>query len=294
MPTSRLLVVEDNRDIANVLHLYLTGQGYQVKVTPRGRDALSFSRLELPSLILLDILLPDLDGYEVCRALRSSPRTGHIPIIFLTQKDERSDRITGLQLGVDDYITKPFDIEELGLRIQNVLSRTERERLTDPRTGLPGGKLVEDQVAGLLAAEGWGLLACRIEGFDRYLESRGPLAGDEVLRGVTQFLGQTVDALGGPDDFIGHDWAGSYTILTNAFAAPAVAERLRDRFEDETRAVRTAAEELVPGGRKQDPPPRLYLAVGLLTSTEGPFNRSEDLLEAATRARRRDAYERAG
>jgi CheY-like chemotaxis protein len=289
-----LLVVEDNRDIANVLHLYLTGQGYQVKVTPRGRDALSFSRLELPSLILLDILLPDLDGYEVCRALRSSPRTGHIPIIFLTQKDERSDRITGLQLGVDDYITKPFDIEELGLRIQNVLSRTERERLTDPRTGLPGGKLVEDQVAGLLAAEGWGLLACRIEGFDRYLESRGPIAGDEVLRGATQFLAQSVDALGGPDDFIGHDWTGSFTVITNAFAAPSLAERLRERFEDETRTTRSAAEDLAPGGRKHDPPPRMYLSVGAVTSAEGPFERAEDLIEAAARARRRDAYERAG
>jgi CheY-like chemotaxis protein len=294
MAKERILVVEDNRDIANVLKLFLTSRGYLVKVTPRGRDALSLSRLELPNLILLDILLPDLDGYEVCRALRTSPRTGHIPIIFLTQKDERSDRIAGLQLGVDDYITKPFDIEELGLRIQNVLQRTERERLTDPRTGLPAGKLVEDQVAGLLTVEGWGLLACRLEGFERYLESRGPLAGDEVLRGATQFLGQTIDALGGPDDFIGYDWAGSYTILTNAFGAPAVAERLRERFEDETRAARNAAEELAPGGRKHDPPPRLYLAVGLVISAEGPFSRSEDLLEAAARARRRDAYERAG
>ena len=294
MAKERILIVEDNRDIAKVLELFLNEQGYLVKVTPRGRDALSLSRLELPNLILLDILLPDLDGYEVCRALRTSPRTGHIPIIFLTQKDERSDRITGLQLGVDDYITKPFDIEELGLRIQNVLQRTERERLTDPRTGLPAGKLVDEQVTGLLAAEAWGLLACRIEGFDRFLESRGPLAGDEVLRGATQFLGQTVDALGGPDDFIGHDWSGSFTVVTNAFSAPAVAERLRDRFEDETRAARASAEDLAPGGRKHDPPPRLYLAVGLLTSAEGPFTRSEELLEAAARARRRDAYERAG
>jgi PleD family two-component response regulator len=294
MAKERILLVEDNRDISNVLHLYLTNQGYLVKTTPRGRDALSLSRLELPNLILLDILLPDLDGYEVCRTLRTSPRTGHIPIIFLTQKDERSDRITGLQLGVDDYITKPFDIEELGLRIQNVLQRTERERLTDPRTGLPGGKMVEDQIASLLSTEDWGLLACRIEGFDRYLESRGPLAGDEVLRGVTQFIGQTVDALGGPDDFIGHDWVGSYTILTSAFAAPAVAERLRDRFEDETRAARKSAEELAPARREHDPPPHMYLAVGLVTSSEGPFRRSEDLLEAAARARRRDAYERAG
>lgn len=294
MAKERILLVEDNRDISNVLQLYLTNQGYLVKSTPRGRDALSLSRLELPHLILLDILLPDLDGYEVCRTLRTSPRTSHIPIIFLTQKDERSDRITGLQLGVDDYITKPFDIEELGLRIQNVLQRTERERLTDPRTGLPGGRMVEEQVAALLSAEAWGLLACRIEGFERYLESRGTLAGDEVLRGVTQFIAQTVDALGGPDDFIGHDWADSYTILTSAFAAPGIAERLRDRFDDETRATRQMAETLAPAHREHDPAPRIFLAVGTVTASDGPFQSSEALLEAAARARRRDAYERAG
>jgi DNA-binding response OmpR family regulator len=82
-------------------------------------------------------MLPDIDGYEVCRTLRTNTRTSHIPVIFLTQKDERSDKLQGLELGADDYITKPFDIEELKLRVQGAIRRSERESLTDPRSGLP-------------------------------------------------------------------------------------------------------------------------------------------------------------
>jgi DNA-binding response OmpR family regulator len=95
----------------------------------RGQEALDKTRCGMPHLIVLDIMLPDIDGYEVCRTLRTNTRTSHIPVIFLTQKDERSDRLQGLELGADDYITKPFDIEELKLRVQNAIARSERESL---------------------------------------------------------------------------------------------------------------------------------------------------------------------
>lgn len=292
--SERILVIDDDADVVRFVRMSLEREGYEVATALLGNAGLRDALEQPPDLILLDILMPDLDGLELLSRLRVNPSTSSVSVVLLTARTDSRDRVRGLELGADDYITKPFDIEELGLRIQNVLSRTERERLTDPRTGLPGGRLVEDQVAGLLASESWGLLACRVEGFDRYLESRGPLAGDEVLRGAAQYLAQTVDALGGSDDFIGHDWMGSFTVITNAFAAPSLAERLRERFEDETRATRTAAEDLAPGGRKHDPPPRMYLSVGVVTAADGPFARAEDLNEATARARRRDAYERAG
>ena len=118
MGKARILVVEDDFDISNMLKIYFSGQGYDVEVAARGSQALEKTRQELPHLIVLDIMLPDIDGYEVCRQLRISTRTSHIPIIFLTQKDERSDKLQGLELGADDYITKPFDIEELKLRVE--------------------------------------------------------------------------------------------------------------------------------------------------------------------------------
>jgi PleD family two-component response regulator len=215
-----------------------------------------------------------------------------VPIIFLTQKDERSDRITGLQLGVDDYITKPFDIEELALRIQNVISRAERDRLTDPRTGLPAARLIQEQAARLLGQEDWALLDCRIEGFERALDVLGSAAGDEVLRSTAHLIGQVVDGLGTPDDFLGHDWAGRFTVTTNAIGAEAIADRLRTRFDDEVEGIQARAATLSPRAGPPEPPPRMFLAVGVLNASEGSFGSVEELMEAGARARRRDAYER--
>ena len=146
MSKAKILVVEDDVDISNMLRIYFSGQGYEVQVAPRGGDALDYTRRQLPHLIVLDIMLPDMDGYAVCKELRTTTRTSHIPIIFLTQKDERSDKIAGLELGADDYITKPFDIEELKLRVQNAIQRSEMISLTDANSGLPSGRLIEDQL----------------------------------------------------------------------------------------------------------------------------------------------------
>src|SRR5438128_2416368 len=150
MSKGRILVVEDDFDISNMLRIYFTGQGFEVSVAPRGNDALAMTRQSLPHLIVLDIMLPDMDGYAVCKQLRTTTRTSHIPIIFLTQKDERSDKIAGLELGADDYITKPFDIEELKLRVQNAIAAANRTTNTDSKSGLATGRLIEDHLRDLM------------------------------------------------------------------------------------------------------------------------------------------------
>src|SRR5512147_1269421 len=173
MGKGRILVVEDDFDISNMLRIYFTGQGYDVQVAPRGGDALTLTRKQLPQLIVLDIMLPDMNGYDVCRELRSTTRTSHIPIIFLTQKDERSDKIAGLELGADDYITKPFDIEELRLRVQGAMRRSERESLTNPTTGLPSGKLIEEQLKLLMRRKGWCMLYVGINNLESFNDKYG-------------------------------------------------------------------------------------------------------------------------
>ncbi|MBN8581220.1 MAG: response regulator, partial [Anaerolineae bacterium] len=182
MGTARLMVVEDDLDIANMLKIYFTGLQYDVDVANRGRDALEKTRQVLPHLIVLDIMLPDIDGYEVCRTLRTNTRTSHIPVIFLTQKDERSDKLQGLELGADDYITKPFDIEELKLRVQGAIRRAERESLTDPRSGLPAGRLIEEQLRRIIREKSWALLDLRVNNFEAFKDVYGFVAGDDVLR----------------------------------------------------------------------------------------------------------------
>ena len=107
MSKGRILVIEDDFDIANMLRIYFAGMMFETHVAQRGSDGLALARRQLPDVIILDIVLPDMDGYAVCRELRTATRTSHVPIIFLTQKDERSYRIGGLELGADDYVTKP-------------------------------------------------------------------------------------------------------------------------------------------------------------------------------------------
>jgi DNA-binding response OmpR family regulator len=158
MNKTRILVVEDQPDIATMLRIYFNSQGYEVDIATRGTEALQKTRLQLPHLILLDIMMPEMDGYEVCRRLRNTQRSKHIPIIFLTQKDDRSDKIAGLQLGADDFITKPFDIEELKLRVQNTLRLSQENNLRDPRTGLPSGSLLEDELRAMIRTDKWAYL----------------------------------------------------------------------------------------------------------------------------------------
>ncbi len=228
-----LLVVEDDPDTANLIHLYFSGHPYMVEIVARGQDAITHARQHPPDLVLLDINLPDIDGYTVCKELRSSARTSHIPIIFLTERSAQSDRVAGLGAGAQDYVTKPFDLEELRLRVRGLIARSERENLADPRTRLPTGPLINEQLQHLKSQPGWSAVECRIEAFQPFVDSNGFVAGDDVLKFTAHLLREVVDESGTPDDFIGHPFNDTFLILTVAANVPALADRLKARFDAE-------------------------------------------------------------
>ncbi len=290
MSKGRILVVEDDVDISNMLRIYFSSQGYETTVAGRGREALDRCKQQLPHVVVLDIMLPDIDGYEVCTQLRTNLRTSHIPIIFLTQKDERSDKIAGLELGADDYITKPFDIEELRLRVQGAIRRAERESLTNPTTGLPSGKLIEEQLRLLMRKKGWGLLYIGISNLDPFNDKYGFVAGDEVLRFAALLLGETVDQLGTPEDFIGHVGGDDFIIITVQDKAQATADALSKRFSAEVAThydfKDRQAGALVYNDQKY---PFMKLAIGLVTSATLEFADIREITESAAEARRRAA-----
>ncbi|GAB4581585.1 MAG: response regulator [Anaerolineales bacterium] len=233
MGKARILIVEDDIDISNMLRIYFGGQGYDVDAALSGSEALEKTRQGLPHLIVLDIMLPGMNGYDVCKTLRTQTRTSHIPIIFLTQKDERSDKLQGLELGADDYITKPFDIEELKLRVQNAIARAERESLTDPRSGLPSGRLIEDQLRRIIRRDNWELMDIRVNHFEPFREVYGFVAGDDVLRFTAMLMGEVVDAFGTPNDFIGHPGGENFVIITSEQNGAHIRQRLKARFAEE-------------------------------------------------------------
>lgn len=294
MGKPRLLIVEDDFDILNMLKIYFTGHNYEVETAPRGNDALEKTRQSLPHLIVLDIMLPDIDGFEVCRILRTNTRTSHVPIIFLTQKDERSDKLQGLELGADDYITKPFDIEELKLRVQRAISRAEQQSLTDPRSGLPSGRLIEEQLRRIIRQPAWALMDVRINHFDTFKDVYGFVAGDDVLRFTAMMIGEVIDDQGTQDDFIGHAGGDSFIIITSDENAPKIRQSLKTRFSEDVLAHYSFIDReqgyvvTINESGQQIKTPLMSMSVGIVSPTQYDFADIREITEIAAEARRSD------
>jgi DNA-binding response OmpR family regulator len=294
MGNARLLVVEDDVDISNMLRIYFSTQGYQVDVAQRGREALDKTRQGMPNVIVLDIMLPDIDGYEVCKTLRTNTRTSHIPVIFLTQKDERSDRLQGLELGADNYITKPFDIEELKLYVQNAIARSERESLTDPQSGLPSGRLIEDQLRRIIRKKGWAFMDIRINAFEAFKNVYGFIAGTDVLRFIGILIGEVIDELGMPDDFIGHAGGDNFVVITSETTAPAIRQRIKTRFADEVQSHYNFLDRQQGFINAPDENGKIYksplmtLGLGIVSPSTHSFSDIREITELAAEERRQD------
>ena len=295
MGKSRLLIVEDDVDIGNMLRIYFGGMDFDVDVAVRGSEALEKTKQNQPNLIVLDIMLPDIDGYEVCRNLRTNLRTSHIPVIFLTQKDERSDKLQGLELGADDYITKPFDIEELKLRVQGAINRAKRESLTDPRSGLPAASLIENQLRKIIRQTGWAYLDMKINNFEPFKDVYGFVAGDDVLRFTAMLLGEVVDELGTSSDFIGHAGGDNFIVISTDDKAATIRARLKDRFDAEVLSHYNFMDR--QQGFVQAPAPDgtttkvpfMTMSVGIVSPSAHSFADIREITELAAEARRQDS-----
>jgi DNA-binding response OmpR family regulator len=200
----KILIVEDDLDVANLLNVYFRVQGYEVEAVAMGEEGVSACLTARPDIVILDIRLPDIDGYEVARRLRSNRRTADIPIIFLSEKRDRSERLQGLEIGADDYVPKPFDVQELRLRIRNALQRARQDSLTNPVTGLPDGKLVDERISEYPNQADRSILVITLENLDQFREAYGFVASDDVLRAVSLMIQNTMKESEGEDGFLGH------------------------------------------------------------------------------------------
>lgn len=296
MSKEKILVVEDGLDIATLLNLYFTAQGYEVLTASRGKAAIELCKQALPNLALLDVGLPDMDGYEVGKAIRAGRTTHHIPIVFLTAHGERKDRLKGLgEVQAQYYIVKPFDIEEVHAIVKNLIEENLRKNQRHPITDLPTADIVNDELRSLLSSDGWALGLIRLNGFDTFTQAYGSVAGEEALKFVAKLLNETVDALGVDSDFIGQVAVGPDFIIT---AAPerlnAICQQLIARFDegvdvhyafrDRKRGFIEVLDE--DGTSRQQP--FMTLSIVVLTSADGPFEDIRFLTEAAEKVRSRN------
>ena len=274
----KLFVVEDDLDLAEMLRAYFASQGYDISTVAEGKKAIRLIKEEMPDVVILDIRLPDIDGYEVCRRLRHSRQTQHLPIIFLTERRRREDKLAGLELGAVDYITKPFDIMELRLRIRNALRRAELRTLHNPITGLPEGPLVQERLETLVEEKGWGLVIASIEGLNKFRDEYGFVAADDVTRAVSLMLTNAMQEDGAEEDFIGHTDASVFVIITGAERCEQLAERCRVRLEPSVQYFYPALDR--PRIDELGESERLSVKVATLTFEDGEFSSLEDVGKA--------------
>jgi DNA-binding response OmpR family regulator len=209
----KLLIIEDDLDIADMLNAYFRVQGYEVFISNWGEDGVRAVANFKPDLVLLDIRLPDIDGYEVARRLRTDRKTKNVPIIFLTEKRDRSDRLQGLEIGADDYITKPFDVQELRLRVRNAIKRANQDTLTNPVTGLPEGEIVLEQIREYITKGSWAILLVSLQNVEAFRDQYGFVASDDVIRAVSLMLTNCLSETGSREEFIGHLTATEFLLL---------------------------------------------------------------------------------
>ncbi len=278
-----ILIVEDDLDLAEMLNAYFRVQGYEVSSAAWGEEAIRHSLDTTPDLVVLDIRLPDIDGYEVCRRLRSHRRTQDIPIIFLTEKRDRVDRLQGLELGVVDYITKPFDIQELRLRVRNVLQRAGTHAYNNPVTGFAEGTPITERLNKLLYDEDWAILALSIVGLDAFREQYGFVASDDVLRAISLMISNALRESGSETDFVGHLGQHDFVIITAPERINAIRERVETRIQQSMEYFYPLKDR--DKARRGTQRAGLQLSSGIVTANNGPFESVDTLKNALARVR---------
>ena len=230
-PKPVLLVVEDDLDIAEMLTAYFRAVGYEVLTVNWGEDGVRLCQHILPNLVLLDVRLPDIDGFEVARRLRASRKTAHIPIIFATDQREKKDRLHGLQLQADDYVTKPYDVHELVLRVRNSLARAKLQPLSNVITAMPEGQLVDEALSAALRKPGSAYTVATIQNLNKFHEVYGFVAMNELLRAVSLFCSEIMYEPSPVEPFIGHIRPEAFVLISDQENLALLKERLRCKLE---------------------------------------------------------------
>ena len=284
-----MLVVDDDPDVARFVEVNLRSAGYDVAVASNGEEALEKAVELRPDLILLDVMMPKLDGFEVAQRIRRDTRTSSCSIIMLTAKALSSDKVVGLSSGADDYIIKPFDPVELLARVKGTLRRAREMRALSPLTGLPGNVRVQEEIRRRVGEDHpFALLYADLDHFKAYNDHYGFVRGDRAIQALARVITETVHELIGPSGFVGHVGGDDFVMIVQPEAAESVAAHLVGRFDteapnlyDSLDAERGTIEVKDRQGNLRRFP-LLTLSVGIATTTNRRFTHYGEAVAVAT------------
>ncbi len=286
MAKTRILIAEDDPAIREILLFQLSQAGYEVVQACDGQEAIEQVLQTHPDLLVLDVMMPYLTGFEVCEKLRASFETRDLPIIFLTAKSEEQDKLAGLRGGGNDYVTKPFAYRELLARIDNLLEWSRRQRAASPLTGLPGNLSINQEIKRRIASGvPFAMLQIDIDFFKAFNDHYGYTRGDEAIRGLAKIIVEAAQRHG--SGFVGHIGGDDFIVITDPEHAEALGQEILTRFDEQVPALYDEADRQrgyveVPNRRHVvERFPLMSITIALVSTDRMPVSHLAQLVDIA-------------
>ncbi len=287
-----ILVVEDDPGVARMLIATLETEGYHPLVACTGEEGVTLALHEVPHLILLDLMLPGMDGFEVVQNLRGNARTAHIPVMVVSARHDAADKVRAFESQVDDYLTKPFNSDELLARIRTQLRHVQESQLS-PLTGLPSGLRIERAIEDRLIEPGaWSILYLDLDNFKAYNDVYGFVRGNDMIRLFARIIDEVMRDLGNATDFLGHVGGDDFILLTTPARVEPLCMRIIARWDMESR-VYYSPDDLQRGtliavdrqGQRQTYP-LVALSIGVVTNERRPIDSLAEVSRVAAEVKR--------
>ncbi len=282
---SRILLIEDTDHNRELLQEQFAEANMQLDVVETGAKGIALAARLLPQAIIISASLPDMQGSEVVRRLRDITRTQHIFLMFMADKEVHQERLKALELGADDFVSVPFDPDEVILRVRNALKRANSSNLMDPITGLPALRLIQEQLRQLIQApEGdWTVLRVHVSALEPFREVYGFQAGSDFLRGVARLLSVALSHDDVENDFLGYSGNDDFIVLTTRERRSSLVKEIQQAFNKQMRThygfmERRQGYVEIDGDRA----PLASLKILAITAEDGPFYDIRSLSEALT------------
>jgi len=275
----KILIADDDESVAEFIELSLRREGFELVLARDGEQTLKLALEELPDLILLDIMMPKVDGFEILRRLRADPSTETIPIILVTAKNLSADKVLGLTAGADDYILKPFDPMELVARVKSTLKRSKGMREASPLTGLPGNLAIVQELENRVSSEGlFALMHIDLDNFKSFNDHYGFMRGDQAIKLVSRLL--RIVSLKDEHEvsFVGHIGGDDFVMVCDASGVEALAETIIEEFGKNILALYdpkdAAAGFVIVKDRRGETQqfPLMTVSIGIVTNVNRKFN----------------------